>query len=669
MNKFRRLVCCLLVLAAMAVTVTAAAAAAADQAQAVARTEVWRAITAARAGSVTVAIADQGQTVYAEGFGMADRLRGMPVDRHTVFNMGSISKVYCAAAIMLLADEGKLALDRPVTAYLPEFAMADERYRNITVRMLLTHASGLPGTIVTGAAGYAYDPGYTGGVLATLAKSRLKHDPGAMAPYCNDGFTLAEMVVARVSGRSYLDFLSERIFRPLSLNRTGPSVGQRGAERNANVARYYSSDGREEPLEVLSVLGAGGLSATAEDLCKFADSFSPGGSHILSPGSLAEMVKPQPSLFSGKLREPALLYGLGWDVTTIRQFASQGLAVIAKSGGTDHYNSMLFTLPERRISVAVIVTGAKGAAEDIARTVLESYLAAKGLFAPAEKPLKPPLAAQPIPADQAGFAGDYSSGSSLLRLQLDLPAGTVKLFVVEGQQAQMVKEWFHHDGYFYDGNDRYYFAAVDGKRYLVARSAIYGDSVVCEQLTPAARPLALSGDYDEKRWLWRNAKAAAGKGIAGAYILTSRLIPALPGYIDFGGPKLVESAVAAGPAIHAMRDLTELILEDRGGLAWVWLTGMLYTPAERAAGLDGPVTQLTIGAEGYNEWRRVAADSVLEFQVPVRGRLLVFDAAGKVLCDSLTEAGKVYAPAGSFVQAAGEAGMAFTVRLASMAGE
>jgi CubicO group peptidase (beta-lactamase class C family) len=100
-----------------------------------ARNEIWQAINNGKCGSATVAIMVDGKVVYAEGFGMANREKSVPVDTTTLFNIGSISKVYVATAVMLLADDGRVALDKPVTDYLPEFKMADDRYKRITVRM------------------------------------------------------------------------------------------------------------------------------------------------------------------------------------------------------------------------------------------------------------------------------------------------------------------------------------------------------------------------------------------------------------------------------------------------------------------------------------------------------------------------------------------------------
>ena len=298
MNRLFRypliLICSVCLLVLPAVTAAYSAPPPAVDAVSVARSEIWKSINAGQDGSATIAITDHGRLVYAEGFGPADRLQNIPVDKDTRFNIGSISKVYVTTAIMLLVDETKVDLDKPVTAYLPEFRMADERYRQITVRMLLNHSSGLPGGSYANSFGFHYYNDFLPETLNTLAKSHLKHDPGAMAVYCNDGFSLAEMIVEKVSGKKFAAFLQERVFTPLALSRTGLGVGQLPPQSGVTIARFYDAAGRIDPPEAVSFLASGGLSSTAEELCRFVDSFSGHGRQILSPRALAEMHKNQP---------------------------------------------------------------------------------------------------------------------------------------------------------------------------------------------------------------------------------------------------------------------------------------------------------------------------------------------------------------------------------------
>ena len=665
MNKLRSVITCLIF--AMLVSlpwtgISAAEKSEVGKAQATARTEIWKAITGGKTGSATVAIMDQGVTVYAEGFGMADRERNIPVDKNTIFNIASISKVYCATAVMLLVDEGKVDLDKPVTVYLPEFTMPDKRYKDITVRMLLNHSSGLPGTIFPQAIGYEYSSNYTASVLETLAQSHLKHAPGEMAPYCNDGFTLAQMIVSRVSGKTYIDFLTERIFNPLSLKNTGPSVGQRREEKGMVAAKFYNAAGKKEPLETISVLGSGGLSASAKDLCKFADAFSTGGDGWLSKGALAEMKKRQPSGFTDKLRLPAFSFGLGWDFTEIPRFKAQEINMLGKSGGTSNYSSMLFTVPDKRISVAVIAAGPQSVAMNIADAIMEAYLIEKGHFVKEAKVVKIPPVAQSIPDELAAYGGYYSSGSHLLRVQIDLLEKTMKVFMLEDGQETKVKSAVYHDGYFHTQDDIYYFASMGDRHYFVQRLQGYGiDSVAAQKIEPVVPPQEMRVAVDGKRWLRRNAKAYDEREGLDTYVVTSRLIKAVPGYIEFLGPKKIETSATATPGIHAMRDLTELILFDKTAETWAWVSGTLYMPADSAKSMSSNDATVSIGTEGYNEWVKVKENSVLSFQIPEKGRLVVFDGSGKALYDNVVDSGGVYAPAGSFIEMAAEPGSSFRV--------
>jgi len=235
--------------------------------------------------------------------------------------------------------------------------MKDKRYKNITVRMLFNHSSGLPGS--------SFFPEYKPSIdthavlLDTLKDTYLKHDPGAMSIYCNDGFTLAEIIVEKASGKKFLDFLAERIFKPLDMNNTSASVGEAG---EPNVAECYDSKTcRQYPHETYTVYGAGGLSSTAEDLCRFGDSFTAGGKRILSANSIAEILKPQPTRISEKLRDMPLLNAFGWEYSNLPEYLKNGIQVVGKGGNTSFYSTDLLILPEKRVVVAISISGRTGA--------------------------------------------------------------------------------------------------------------------------------------------------------------------------------------------------------------------------------------------------------------------------------------------------------------------
>ncbi len=526
MKKLICIICLCVGLLGVALPVTLASGAEDEgcvSAKSVARTEIWKAITSGAAGSASVAIMERGKLVYAEGFGMADREKSIPVDKNTLFNIGSISKVHCTTAILLLVDEGKISLDQPVIAYLPELTMADERYKEISVRMLLNHSSGLPGTVGPNSFGFAYHTEFYKDVLEILAQSKLKHRPGEMAIYCNDGFTLAEIIVARVSGETYPAFLARRIIKPLALTNTGLGVGQRPA--TATIAKYYTSDGKAEPPEVVSLLGSGGLAATPEDLCKFADSFSAEGHSLLSPRELSESKTEQPTAFSDKLKGLRLTYGLGWDFANVRPYKEQGITVLGKTGGTGNYTSMLYVVPDKRISVAVLATGAHSGAAEIADAVLAAYLIERGLLAKKDQPQQPPLKALPAPLELKEYEGYYCDGNELVRMEIDLEKGLLKRYALEGSTETALPAIVYNGGQFHKENNAVYFTTVEGKRYFLQRSAIFGvDMVAGQRVEGAAEPKQLNVVVDGKQWLRRNVKAYEGTmGLTG-HVITSRLV-------------------------------------------------------------------------------------------------------------------------------------------------
>lgn len=626
-----------------------------------ARSEIWKAINSGKCGSATAAIMAEGKLVYAEGFAMANREKSIPVDRATLFNMGSIGKVYVATAIMLLVDDGKVSLDKPVTDYLPEFKMADERYKEITVRMTLNHTSGLPGTEGSNSFGFTYDDRVKAETIATLARAHLKHAPGAMAVYCNDGFTLAEMIVERVSGRKYLDFLNKRVFKPLGLKNTGIGVG---AVKGKPIALYYDpKTGKMHPPETLSVLGAGGLSSTAEELCRFADAFSAKG-RLLQKASLAEMKKAQPSSFRGNLKNPEISFGLGWDMTGLPRYDAAGLQILGKSGGTGNYSSMVFAVPDKRISVAVIAAGKESGAMTIALDMLDAVLVEKKLVPRQEKPLSVPPIAQKLPPDHASFGGYYAGGAKLAQVVFDADKNSVSLYALKGQEKVPALTLVYNNGYYHDAEgNRYYFTETGGEGYFMSSVATVGlDMIGMQRVKPLEKPQSLRIDMDGRVWLRRNVRPSESIMAVDSHFEKSLLYKDLPGYVVFQGVKRIESPEFAGMPFDAMRDQTELTLFEKNGATWAWISDLLYSPAENAAALKAGENSMRIGSEGYNEWLRAGEDMVVSFVRPERGRIIVFSSDDTATYDSALDTGDAYAAQGSYIECAGFAGDAFTVK-------
>lgn len=627
-----------------------------------ARGEIWQAINSGKCGSATAAITVNGKVVYAEGFGMADRNKSIPVTKDTIFNIGSISKVYLATAIMLLVEEGKVSLDKPVADYLPEFRMADDRYKKITVRMLLNHQSGLPGTIGSNLMGYKYDDNVKWETINTLSRSYLKHAPGAMAAYCNDGFTLAEIIIERVSGGKYIDFLNKRILQRLGLKNTGKGIAE---IKSKPVAAYYDPNtGNIHPLETLSILGAGGLSSTAEEVCRFVDTFSM-ENKLLKKASLAEMKKAQHPAFWGKLKNSTWAFGLGWDMTGLPRYDAAGLQILGKSGGTGNYNSMVFTVPDKRISVAVIASGPESGAMKMAMAILDAMLVAKKLIPPEEKSVRiPPVAEKLPPEDSSFYSGYYASYSQFCEIVFDTDKNSVTIYDIREREKKPFTKLVYSNGYYRDAeNNCYYFINVDEEMYFVSyKSSVGIDTIMLQKIKLREKPPSLKIDMDEKIWLRRIVSPFESAMFATTHFVKSLLYQDLPGYVSFHGIKRIDSPEFAGMPFDSMRDQTELTLLEKNGATWAWISDMLYSPAESAVALKPGENSVKISSNGYNEWLVANDGAVLSFVKPKNGRIIIFSSDDNVIYDSAVDTGDVYAAKGSYIQATGLVNDVFIIR-------
>ncbi|MCR5337839.1 MAG: beta-lactamase family protein [Lachnospiraceae bacterium] len=265
----------------------------------------------------------------------------------TIYCVASVSKVYVTTAVMQLVDQGKVDLDAPVTDYINDFRMADERYKDITVRMLMDHSSGLMGTTLKDDAlinDNVLDRERL--VLTTLVSQRLKADPGAYSCYCNDGFELLAIIVSRVSGMDYTTYVEKNIAGRIGASSIGTADNM---FENENLVDVYSN-GKCYGKEYCTDYGAGGIVSNVRDTCEFGSAFFKGDNRLLSENSKDEMN-------TLAARSPYNAYGLGWDEVSIRQYEDAGVKVLSKGGDSLLQHTNLLVAPDEKVSVCVATSG------------------------------------------------------------------------------------------------------------------------------------------------------------------------------------------------------------------------------------------------------------------------------------------------------------------------
>ena len=267
-----------------------------------------------------------------------------------LYNVGSVSKIYVTAAVMKLVQEGRISLDEPVRRYLPDWRMADERCGEITVRMLLNHSSGIPGTNLHDYLDLEEEEElYTGKYRNTPAywqTVKLRARPGSFSSYGNDGFDLVAEVVEAVTGKPYIRWLREQITGPAGAFSAG--VGRRLAEGHVKVAC------RGDEPEYYNCFGAGAIHTTVPE-CAMLGSLFIDSRGVIGQAYLDETRRPQGATFLQGAYDAAD-YCLGWDSLYNRNRIPLGEGAVIKSGGTEQFTSYLLVGPACGLSLAISAT-------------------------------------------------------------------------------------------------------------------------------------------------------------------------------------------------------------------------------------------------------------------------------------------------------------------------
>ena len=648
-----------------------------------ARTAILKAMADTDTPSISVALIERDRVIWAEAFGVIDKISGAAPTTDTLFCMGSCSKMIATIAAMILVERGQIRLDAPLVRYLPQFTMASPEFTQITVRMLLSHSSGFPGTDYRGASATAPRADYAMQVMHTLSTARLKHAPGEMSVYCNDGFTLIELLVQTLTGQTYAQFVTEEILAPLGMVRSRFSL-EPFAE--GSFAPGFSGD-EKLPQEFVLPYASGGLYTTPSEMSRIARMLLNGGQlddrRILQPESVTEMARDQ--TLTQPLR-PVIVpdgYGLGWDGVRQQGLAAVGVVAWHKNGGTSLYGSDFFVAPGEGLALMITGTSTSYPSGTLAERILLNALVENGRIAALPAPLPEIPLPEAVPTDEQLelIAGVYANYEGLLRIQVQADRTlAVSRYSAGDWVPSLAGLKLRNDGSFSSAaapNKAYWATSAQGETYLVARVP-FGmghyrfELAYAQKIAPKA---ALSPIWQARlgrQWLAVNepadSLAFAGEGNP---VFTLAAAPDLPGYVlANAGPidkhnQIVDPSASASIAQMCLkippiqgRDLDDVLIETRSGEEWVRVGSSLFRPQAGVPMLTAADSAVLIDDEGLAEWRKLAAAGSVTITGASAWKL--YDADLKLLASG-SDGGPVSAVAGAYLLLYGAPNTAITL--------
>ena len=374
--------------------------------------------------------------VVEAAYGVLNKVTGVETTADSVFQIGSVTKVWTATVVLQLVDEGLVELDAPIVDVLPDLRLSDpEVTKQVTMRHLLSHTSGIDGDVFT-------DTGRGDDCLEKyvelLSEAAQNHPLGATWSYCNSGLSLAGRVIEQVTGGTWDDAIRDRLVVPLGLEHTGTLPEEALLHRTA--VGHIGEPG-EELLRAPTAWGlprsvgpAGLINSTVGDVLAFArlhltGGLGPDGARLLSEQSAAAMTERQADVPDKYILGDS--WGLGWS-----RFDWDGRRLIGHDGNTIGQAAFLRLLPDAGLAVTLLANGGntRDLYEDLYREIF-SELA--GVTMPT--PLEPPADAS---ADIGPHLGVYERASVRIDV-LDGDEGPLLRTTVTGPMAELVPEPVH----------------------------------------------------------------------------------------------------------------------------------------------------------------------------------------------------------------------------------
>jgi D-alanyl-D-alanine carboxypeptidase len=310
---------------------------------------------------VALAVVKNGKMIKTQAYGLANVELKIPTRTDTVFRIGSVSKSFVATAIMMLVEEGKLSLDDPVSKYLNG---TPDKWKQIVIRNLLTHTSGIPDFFNEDLHVDPHIDVSDQELLKAIVKPGLHFKPGDEWRYSNSNYHLLAMIIHKISGKPYGDFLRTQIFEPLGMSRTTVSPGT--ATVPGLAAGYEWKNDHLRPGDNLAksmkATGPGGILSSVLDMAKWDAALYT--QKLLKESSLLQMWTPV-RLNNGDTPS----YGFGWIVGD-----SAGHHSVWHNGGISGFSSAFYRLLDDQLTVIVLANRLDFSADTMAKEIAGIYV-------------------------------------------------------------------------------------------------------------------------------------------------------------------------------------------------------------------------------------------------------------------------------------------------------
>ncbi len=375
---------------------------------------------------LSIALVDDQQVVWSEGFGFADTDAGIPATADTIYRIGSVSKLFTTVSALQLAEQGRLDLDSPLKQSIPDFSLRT-RFNHaapITLRSIMTHHSGIPSDYLKGM--WTPQPQPISSLPMLIRDEYAAYPPNTVLSYSNLGMSLLGLAVQNISGQEFCSHLQQHLLQPLGMQQTTCAAA---ISQTASAAKAYSGS-KEKQEPPLRDIPAGGLNGSVRDMSRFIRMvLAQGeleGQRIIKPETVREMLTPQNSTIA---LDRSFRIGLGWMLGGLGGINIQQAGTVAHhAGATLYHRAQLVVLPQVKLGV-VVLSNTDSAQQSVNMVATEALKLALEIKTGRKQPERQLLATgnylsnEELQAYQGSYAtqaglGKLAAGSGYLKAEL-----------------------------------------------------------------------------------------------------------------------------------------------------------------------------------------------------------------------------------------------------------